>query len=165
MKKVSSCLWSVVGLVCDDWLAVFGAAWFLYILVSKASVPAMSCHGFMQGLDGPFLESLVIQLHSWLLVHSFTHTNTHTHTYVHSLIFFLQTCIYSVNHSLRDSLIHPSIHPPASQVLTNLVVRQISASHVNNPLLVHLICVDHSTPLSTPPFSCFLLPVFPLSIG
>lgn len=47
MKKVSSCLWSVVGLVGSDWLAVFGAAWFLYILVSKALVPAMSCHRSM----------------------------------------------------------------------------------------------------------------------
>ncbi len=154
MKKVSSCLWSVVGLVCCDWLAVFGAAWFLYILVPKASVPAVSCHGFMQGLDGPFPESLVIQLHSWLLVHSLTHTNTHS--YIHFLVvFFLQTCIYSVSHSLDRSLIHPfvihpSTHPTVSQVPTGLAVRQISASHVNNPLLVHLICADHSIPLSTP---------------
>jgi len=81
MKKVSSCLWSVVGLVCCDWRAVFGAAWFLYIPVLKASVPAVSCHGFMQGLDGPFPESLVIQLHLWLMVHSLTHTHTHKHTH------------------------------------------------------------------------------------
>lgn len=121
VKKVSSCLWSVIGLVRGDWLAVFGAAWFLYILVPKASVPAVSCHGFMQGLDGPFPESLVIQLHSWLLVHSHTHTHTLTHSCAHFLV--LQTCIYSVSHSLDHSLIHPfvihpSSHPTVSQVPT-----------------------------------------------
>lgn len=63
----------------------------------------------MQGLDGPFSESLVIQLHSWLLVHSLTQTNTHS--YVHFLVFlFLQTCVYSVTHSLFHSLIHPFFH-------------------------------------------------------
>lgn len=169
MKKVSSCLWLAVGLVCCDWLAVFGAAWFLYIPVPKASVPAVSCHGFMQGLHGPFSESLVIQLHSWLL-HSHTHTQTHTHSQ-HTIPCrrCLLTNMHLFSHSLKLSLIHPfiihpAIHPTVSQVPTNLAVRQISASHVNSPLLVHLICVDHSIPLSTPPFSCLLLPAFPLSI-
>ena len=72
---------------------------FLYIRVPKASVPAVSCHGSMQGLNGPFPESLAIQLHSWLLMHSLTHTHTkthqtpthphtptHTHTHTHSLL-------------------------------------------------------------------------------
>lgn len=73
---------SLVGLV--------GCFWLLYIPVLKASVPAVSCHGFMQGLDGPFPESLVIQLHSWLFVHSLTHTQTFLHTtscsYKHAFI-------------------------------------------------------------------------------
>jgi len=51
------------GLVSGELLADFGAAWFLYIPVPKASVPAVSCHGFVWGLYGPFSESLVIYLH------------------------------------------------------------------------------------------------------
>lgn len=138
MKKVSSCLWSVIGLVFVIGWLFFGAAWFLYIPVPEASVPAVSCHGFMQGLYGPSPESLVIQLHLRLLVHALIHTNTHTQTHTHCYIYFfiLQTYINSVSHSLNHSLIHPSIHPTVSQVPTNLAVGKISASHVNSPLFV-----------------------------
>lgn len=166
----SSCLWSVVSLVLlwFCWLFLVQLVFFLcvcvffflYIPVPKASVPAVSCHRFMQGLHGPFPESPVIQLHSWLL-HSLTHW--HTHSNIHFLIDFLQTCNYSVSHSFEHSLIHPAIHPIASQDGTNLAVRQISATHVNSPLLVHLIWADHYIPfvhstifMSSPSFFPFI---------
>ena len=123
MKKVSSCLWSGVGLVCGDWLAVFGAAWcfvfFLYIRVPKASVPAVSCHGSMQGLNGPFPESLAIQLHSWLLMHSLTHTHTkthqtpthpHTHTHTHTHTLTLRYISLSSSSSYKHAFIQQVSH-------------------------------------------------------
>lgn len=136
MKSVSSCLWLVDDLVCCDWLAVFGAAWFLYIPVSKASVPAVSCHGFMQGLDDPFPDSLVIQLHSWLLVHSVTQTHTYTHKQTHSfilvIVFFLQTYIYSLTHYF----IHPfAIHPIQSS--NNLTGSHQFSSETNKCVTCH----------------------------
>lgn len=55
-------------------------ALFKYILAPKVSVPSVSCHRSVRGLDGPFPESLVIQLHLWLLVPSLTRTNRGTNT-------------------------------------------------------------------------------------
>lgn len=86
MKKVVFQLSLVRLLVwfCCDFAGCFWCSLFvffvcvfliLYIPVPKASVPAVSCHRFMQGLHGPFPESPVIQLHSWLL-HSLTLTHT-----------------------------------------------------------------------------------------
>lgn len=118
LSLVSCCFW--FG---GDWLAVFlGAAWcfffpfhcsffFLkYILAPKVSVPSVSCHRSVRGLDGPFPESLVIQLHLWLLVPSLTRTNrgtntrsnTHTSWYISS-IFLRQTDVYAASRPISPA--------------------------------------------------------------
>lgn len=117
-------------------LFFLGAAWcfffhlfalfFLkYILAPKVSVPSVSCHRSMQGLDGPFPESLVIQLHLWLLVPSLTRTNrgTNTRSDTRTLLvdFF---CLPPTNRRLcsqspDQSHIHSFIRLTVLQVATN----------------------------------------------
>lgn len=93
--------------------------------------------------------------------------HTQTHTLLHTFHSHLPiTNIYSAAHSLCHSLIHPFVIYPSTQQshsLTSFAVRQISASHVNSLLLVHLIYSDPFIPLSTPLFFHPLLLGFPLS--
>lgn len=154
----------IVGLVCCDWMAVFGAACFFFFIHSSflSFSPCGELSRVHAGTGCPFQGSLVIQLHSWLLVYSLAHANTHS--YIHFPLFHLLTNMHLFSKSLTHSLRLPFvIHLTISQIPTDSAERTISASHVNNPFLVHLICADQSIPLSSPLFSCRLPPDFPLS--
>lgn len=62
--RVSSCFWSVAGLVCGGLLAVFGAAWFrLHSTSLDLGSLKVSHHRSLQRPVGSFLLSLVIQLY------------------------------------------------------------------------------------------------------
>lgn len=170
MKKVVFQLSLVRLLVwfCCDFAGCFWCSLFVFLCVyfysytfqflklqSLRWVVTGSCRDYMVPFQSP----------PWS---SFTHgcctrSLWHTHSNIHFLIDFLQTCNYSVSHSFEHSLIHPAIHPIASQDGTNLAVRQISATHVNSPLLVHLIWADHYIPfvhstifMSSPSFFPFI---------
>lgn len=120
----------------DDWLAVFFrcslaffshlfALFFKYILAPKVSVPSVSCRRSVRGPDGPFPESLVIQLHLWLLVPSLMRTNrgTNTRSNTHTLLvhFFRlpPTNRRLCSQSPDQSHIHSFIRLTVLQVATN----------------------------------------------
>lgn len=93
---------------------------------------------------------------------SFTHGCWCTQSQTYTLAYISLPFSYiQVTHSIISSFIYlpfnHSIRPKVLQVHTSLAVRQISASHVQSPLLVHSISADPfvgiGTFLSSP--SCF----------
>lgn len=138
MRKVSGCLWSAVVLVGGHRLAVFRCnlffvpfsfscclrALFEYILAPKVSATLVSCHrSIRRDSTVPLAESLMIQLHSWLLVLSLTqtHKKMHKHTFKQTLTNTHAGYISFVlldNQPLGHSHIHSFIHPTVLQVPT-----------------------------------------------
>lgn len=91
--------------------------------------------------------------HAHKQMHKHTFKQTHKHTrWVH---FFCRppTNSRSIIPSFILLFIQQSYRFPL-----NLTVRQISASHVNNPPLVHLIRADYFIPLSPPVFPFLFFP-------